>query len=670
MVPFYRPAFLWGLVFLAVPIIIHFFNRRHTVLLDFSTVRFFRATAVRASKIRRLKRLLLLCSRCLLIAVTIILFAKPYNKHDPFAALSDPNGEIYCWIDPTLSMKYKDNGVQLWQRALSLLDSLGKKASPSSKQYWFSDAQGEFVARKAGTIGNGGFPRNGPAYLEKMINSFRNKTRNFSGLPALIVFSDFQENISETLDSLFLFDQIKFPIICVSVAPHAAWNFGIQKAFVSREHPSTVVSTISAQGRQCAQTGVSVVSGGMRSGHGVVSMEANEQATVRIDVANEYGPNGGGGYVSLDIEDPFPSDNVHFFVSDGNKSLRVLVIGDSEKCFPITAAFRSMQKDWWDPVIAREPQAISFNDIDSADCIVLNEVSFFPRALQLLIFTRSMGNKAILFSPGIDSGSAFAGTDFSTVLGKGGKLLQTISVEPRFLVFSDTVSSLWRGFHGINNVDAEIYRYYEPLPGDALCGLDNQRPFASHIIDSLGNSWVLFASPLGITQSNNLCETGIYVPFLDRISRFALESIHKNTEAWVAGKMQHNPFYGSRHPALIDNEQGKRIAQWDNQPWVVFDEPGIYRLQPYGLPSYEVAVNIDPEETRFIYRFPKVPSRSKDLVRLFDYNDFLRSLRDEKHGIFIYVLWIMLGGFIFAEIFLWEKAGKRENKNTKKQLEN
>ena len=229
------------------------------------------------------------------------------------------------------------------------------------------------------------------------------------------------------------------------------------------------------------------------------------------------------------------------------------------------------------------------------------------------------------------------------------------------------MSSLWTGFHGINNVDVGIYRYYEALPGDALCGLDNQRPFASHIIDSLGNSWVLFASPLGMTQSNNLCETGIYVPFLDRISRFALESIHKNAESWVAGKMQRNPFYGSRHPALIDNEQGKRIAQWENQPWVVFDDPGIYRIQPFGLPSYEVAVNIDPEETRFTYRFPKVPSRSRDLVRLFDYNEFLRSLHDEKQGIFFYALWIVLAAWCWRKFFCGRKL-TRENMDVKKQL--
>lgn|GEM_PF-759505 len=660
---FYRPAFLWGLVFLAVPVIIHFFNRRHTVLLDFSTVRFFRVTALRASKIRRLKRLLLLCSRCLLIAVVVALFAKPYNKRDPFAALFDPNGAIFCWIDPTLSMKYKDSGVQLWQKAMFLLDSLGHRVPPSSRQYWFNDAQNEFIPPKAFTYGKVTFPRNGPAHIEKMINAVKYSARNVSGFPVLIIVSDFQENLSRTLDSLFLSDRTKIPIMCVSVAPHDAWNLGIQKTSVSREQPSTIVSTIFAQGRGCVKTGVSVISGKMRLGHTVVSMGANEQVTVRMDISNDCRPNG-GGHVSLDMEDPFPSDHVNYFVGEGTKSLRVLVIGDSVKCFPIAAAFRSMQKDWWDPVIMRDPQAIAYNDIDSADCIVLNEVLFIPRALQLLISTRSMGNKAILFSPGVDSGSTYAASNFLNILGNGLKLYCTVTVKPRFLSFSDTVSALWRGFHGLNNVDVGVYRYYEPLPGEVLCRLDNQMPFASHIIDSLGNSWMLFASPLGITQSNNLCETGIYVPFLDRISRFALESIHKNAEEWVAGKLRRNPFYGSRHPALIDNEQGTRIAQWDNQQWVVFDEPGIYRIQPYGLPSYKVAVNIDPEEALLKYRFPKVTSRIKDLVKLYDYNDFLRSLHDEKAGVFSYWLWIVLAALMLVEMFLWEKVDKSDNKNT------
>jgi hypothetical protein len=453
------------------------------------------------------------------------------------------------------------------------------------------------------------------------------------------------------------FNQAKIPIMCVSVAPHAPWNFGIRKASVSREHPSTIVSTISAQGRPCNQTGMSVVSGGMRLGHNVVSVKTNEHVTINTEISNER-----GGFVSLDVEDPFSFDNVNYFVTEGNKSFRVLVIGDSTKCFPIAAAFRSMQKEWWDPVIVREPRFVSYNDIDSADCIVLNEVSFLPRAVQLLVSTRSMGAKAILFSPGVDSGSIFAGNDFPNIMGKSRKLSDTGAVKPRFLAFPDTLSELWKGFHGLNNVDVGIFRFCDSLRGEALCRLDNGSPFASGLIDSIGNSWILFASPIGLTQSNNLCETGIYVPFLDRVSRFALASIHKDVEEWVAGKPRRNPFYGAKHPALVDNEQGKRMAQWDNQPLVVFNEPGIYRIQPFGLPSYQVAVNIDPEEALFTYRFPHVPSSVKDRVKLCDYGDFLNGLHDEKGPGFFNVLWIMLAALMLAEALLWEKVDKRDNR--------
>ena len=660
MLSFYRPAFLWGLVFLAVPVIIHFFNRRRTVLLDFSTIRFFRVTAVHASKIRRLKRMLLLCSRCLLIAVIVGLFAKPFDKRNPFAALSDPNGMVFCWVDPTLSMNYKDGDVSLWERALSLVDSLGKKASFPANQYWFSDAQGEFIPEKGFFPEKGAFPRKGTAHVQKMITSFKSKSRNAPGFPVLVIVSDFQENISRTFDSLFLFDQIKTPIMCISVAPHAAWNFGIQKTFISREQTSTVVSAIAAQGRPCPQTGVSVISGGMRLGHGAVSMKTGERVTVRVEISNDHRT--GGGSVSLDIEDPFPYDNVRYFALEGSKSLRVLVIGDSVKSFPIAAAFRSMQKDWWRPVIVMEPRAIGYNDIDSADCIVLNEVPFLPRPVQILISTRSLGKKAILYSPGVDSGSAFAASEVLNSAGKRQKILYTGSTISHFLSFSDTLSVLWKGFHGLNNMDVAIYRYWGPLPGEALCALDNKIPFASQLIDSLGNSWVLFASPVGLTQSNNLCQTGLYVPLLDRISRFALESIHIYPEEWLAGYPRRNPFYGSRRPALIDNQQGKRIAQWDNQPWVVFDEPGIYRIQPFGLPGYEVAVNIDPEEALFAYRFPEAPSSAKNRVKCSDYNGFLRSLHEAKGPVFYNFLWIMLAALMFVEMLLWEKVDKSDNR--------
>ena len=110
---FFNPAFLWALVFLAVPIIIHFLRRKQTVKLDFSSIRFLKNTAVQASRMRWLKNILLLLNRLLLLVLIILLFAQPYNRQDPFRIISSSNTALYIWIDPTISMGYIRDDVSL-----------------------------------------------------------------------------------------------------------------------------------------------------------------------------------------------------------------------------------------------------------------------------------------------------------------------------------------------------------------------------------------------------------------------------------------------------------------------------------------------------------------------------------------------------------------------------
>ena len=37
-----------------------------------------------------------------------------------------------------------------------------------------------------------------------------------------------------------------------------------------------------------------------------------------------------------------------------------------------------------------------------------------------------------------------------------------------------------------------------------------------------GRKWVISATPLGIINENNLCETGFFVPFIDRLARYVV----------------------------------------------------------------------------------------------------------------------------------------------------
>ncbi len=361
----------------------------------------------------------------------------------------------------------------------------------------------------------------------------------------------------------------------------------------------------------------------------------------------------------METDDPFQLDNIMYFVPGEAVSRRVVIVGDTASCFPLAAALRSLGPSHWNPVILRLPQDLSVGDVDSADLIVCNELPFVPRPIQLLRTTRFFSPKAIIAAPAVDTQFFLAAASLfgNPASGRGPGIVR--AEKPCGLVLFDTISRVGKGFRRLQDHDAAVIRYIAPLPGDALCFLDNRAPFATHRIDSLGNSWAYFAAPMGRTVSNNLCETGPYVPLLDRIARLSLESVRRNSDEWIAGKPRRNPFLGTRHPAVVYSVRNERLAQWGGQVQVAFDEPGMYRIQPREGPSYWVAVNPDSEETDLTYRSPRTETRGAP-VGIVDARTFLSALKAGKGRGFSYGPWSVLAVLLLVEMLLWERESGRK----------
>ncbi len=72
------PSFLWALLALAIPIVIHLFNFRKTIRLYFSNTRFLKQVKEETTQKRRLKQFLVLASRLLFLFFLVIAFAQPF----------------------------------------------------------------------------------------------------------------------------------------------------------------------------------------------------------------------------------------------------------------------------------------------------------------------------------------------------------------------------------------------------------------------------------------------------------------------------------------------------------------------------------------------------------------------------------------------------------------
>ncbi|NOS57551.1 MAG: hypothetical protein HOP37_15025 [Cyclobacteriaceae bacterium] len=104
---FLYPGFLWALLALAIPLIIHLFNFRRTQKVYFSNTRFIQQVQEATSSKRRLKHLLVLASRLLFIFFLVLVFAQPII---PAREQLRPGATVTLYVDNSQSMSASSTG--------------------------------------------------------------------------------------------------------------------------------------------------------------------------------------------------------------------------------------------------------------------------------------------------------------------------------------------------------------------------------------------------------------------------------------------------------------------------------------------------------------------------------------------------------------------------------
>ena len=105
---FLYPEFLFGLVTLAIPIIIHLFNFRKSKKIYFSSTRFLTNIKKSTSQKLKLKHYLILFSRLLFLLFLVLAFAQPYIP----STNRNPQAEsVYVYLDNSASMSNRVEGT-------------------------------------------------------------------------------------------------------------------------------------------------------------------------------------------------------------------------------------------------------------------------------------------------------------------------------------------------------------------------------------------------------------------------------------------------------------------------------------------------------------------------------------------------------------------------------
>ncbi|MBI1310886.1 VWA domain-containing protein [bacterium] len=109
-------AFLAALPLAAAPILLHLFDRRRHVVIEWGAMQFLLEAATRRTSARRLKQWLLLLLRVLAIAALIFALAQPLLPGNWLG--STDRGETIIVLDNSLSMQRKADGTSLFELAI------------------------------------------------------------------------------------------------------------------------------------------------------------------------------------------------------------------------------------------------------------------------------------------------------------------------------------------------------------------------------------------------------------------------------------------------------------------------------------------------------------------------------------------------------------------------
>ena len=128
---FLYPGFLFSLLAVAIPILIHLFNFRKFKKIYFSNVAFLKAVTVQHSSREKLRKLLILACRILVVVFLVFAFARPYWSSGTAGALENGN-LVHIYMDNSYSMEAVN-------KEGALLDEAKRKAKGIAKQFQLND---------------------------------------------------------------------------------------------------------------------------------------------------------------------------------------------------------------------------------------------------------------------------------------------------------------------------------------------------------------------------------------------------------------------------------------------------------------------------------------------------------------------------------------------------
>lgn len=661
---FLFPGVLWGLLVLAIPIIIHLFHFRRYKQVYFTNVKFLKEVKEERSASRKLRNLLVLLSRLLAVALLVIGFAQPF--------LGDKNKSI----DQKLVSVFVDNSFSMTSLSsdVPLIDKGKKRASDIVQSYQETDrfqilthdysgltskilSQEEAleaiksieVTPKAKSLNT---------ILQKQKQTFENQ----EGEKSFFMLSDFQKSITD----LPVEEDTTYALSLVPLKAVTQQNISIDSAYFSSpvalvgQRNSLIVKLTNYSDSKQDEVTLTVLQNGQKKPAGSFSIEANSSIT---DTVNLTMLTEGQQDIMLQIRDyPIQFDDQYHLSTLISNNNKVLAISDTGANKYVKAVFDGI------PAIKlyqANVKNLDYSTFSDYKLIILEDVANLSSGLisELDGFIRSGGN-VVCFPP------------HDASINSLNQFFNKLNI-PQIVQWETTDNTVF----GINTDEFVFSKVYikkkknADLPkvtgqyrfgntaskaGESLLSYRNGNAFVTKHRRDEGHLYVC-AAPLDRKYSELVEYAEVFVPMIYKMT-FA-----QGTEtplAYQIGMTNQikvpNSSGNSESVLTLKGEQAEYIPQQTNQgaatELIVKDEiseAGFYTIANGDKTIKSVAFNYNRiESDPAVFTQSDLSDQFSTVYTIYDSqgaSEFLAKLKEKEEGVFLWK-WCLIFALIFLAI--------------------
>ncbi|MBS1634763.1 MAG: BatA and WFA domain-containing protein [Bacteroidetes bacterium] len=382
---FLYPSFLFALLAIAIPVIIHLFNFRRYKKVYFTNVRFLKELKQESDSKSRLRELLILACRILAIAFLVLAFAQPFIPGKQ-AVSHEGEKAISIYIDNSFSMESVNKHGSLLENAKNRAAEIVQAFSPSDRfQLLTNDFEGRhqrFLSRdeileQINDVKISPAVRNLDEVIRRQADLLN---QGSSKIKRSFLLSDFQKNsftLNKGSDTSLAISLIPLEASEVNnVYIDTCWfETPVQQEGLQQKLHARIINNSS---RELENASVKL----FINNNQVSLASFNCAAQSRADVVIDYKIRDNGiNFCSLKLEDyPVTFDDEFYFSYTSQKHIPCLVIsGKESRTAPYWRTL--MQNDSLFAFYENAEQAIDYGLFSKCNLIVLNELSAYSSGL-------------------------------------------------------------------------------------------------------------------------------------------------------------------------------------------------------------------------------------------------------------------------------------------------